>query len=83
MNSYETLSKHRFASHVIQTLLNVTTDTVSREVHQIYCSLTTTHFPQARGILPAVDETADKGELRTATQLVLDIAEVLHTLQSF
>ncbi|KZV71404.1 ARM repeat-containing protein [Peniophora sp. CONT] len=60
--SYEQLSKHRFASHVIQTLLEVLTDTISRE---------------SRAIFPKVESQDDKGELRTATQLVLDIAEEL------
>ena len=31
-DSYELLIKHRFASHVIQTLLSVATGTIAREV---------------------------------------------------
>lgn len=30
--SYEQLARHRFASHVVQTLLDVAQDTISREV---------------------------------------------------
>ncbi|KAI0313257.1 armadillo-type protein [Amylostereum chailletii] len=59
--SYEQLAKHRFASHVIQTLLTVVSGTASREL---------------RGVLPSIAD-AGKGELRTATQLVVDIAKEL------
>ncbi|KAH0587095.1 hypothetical protein H2248_005913 [Termitomyces sp. 'cryptogamus'] len=61
-SSFEVLVRHRFASHVCQTLFSVASETISRE---------------SRGILPNVPETADKGELRTLTQLVLDVAEEL------
>ncbi|KAI0637703.1 ARM repeat-containing protein [Trametes polyzona] len=61
--SFEQLSRHRFASHVCQTLLTVAADTVSRE---------------ARGIFPPMPETEEEqGELRTMTQLVLDACEEL------
>ncbi|VDC06251.1 unnamed protein product [Peniophora sp. CBMAI 1063] len=60
--SYEQLSRHRFASHVIQTLLEVLTDTISRE---------------SRGIFPKVENQDDKGELRSGTRLVIDIADEL------
>ncbi|KAI0052589.1 ARM repeat-containing protein [Auriscalpium vulgare] len=60
--SYEQLAKHRFASHVVQTLLTVAADTVSRE---------------SRGIMPAFDGNSDKGELLTLSQLVLDLVEEL------
>ncbi|RDX53030.1 ARM repeat-containing protein [Lentinus brumalis] len=61
--SLEQLSKHRFASHVIQTLLTVATETVSRE---------------SRGIFPPTPESGeDEGELRTLTQLTLDTCEEL------
>ncbi|KAJ7179528.1 armadillo-type protein [Mycena filopes] len=60
--SYDVLVKHRFASHVCQTLFTVASQTVSRE---------------KRGILPAVPESSDKGELRTLTQLVMDVCEEL------
>ncbi|KAH9991655.1 ARM repeat-containing protein [Russula compacta] len=58
--SHELLIKHRFASHVIQTLLTVARDTVARE---------------SRGVLPQLDASSDKGELRTLTQLILDFSE--------
>ncbi|KAI0253125.1 ARM repeat-containing protein [Lactifluus subvellereus] len=53
--SYELLIKHRFASHVIQTLLAVAPDTIARE---------------SRGVLPKVEDSDDKGQLRTLTQLI-------------
>ncbi|KAJ3012136.1 hypothetical protein NUW54_g1959 [Trametes sanguinea] len=67
--SFEQLSRHRFASHVCQTLLIVASDTVARE---------------ARGIFPPTPESQDEeGELRTLTQLVLDACEeLLPTLSS-
>ncbi|PFH50317.1 hypothetical protein AMATHDRAFT_61237 [Amanita thiersii Skay4041] len=58
--SFEVLSKHRFASHVCQTMFAVVKDTASRE---------------ARGIIPDVPESSEHGELRTLTQLILDICE--------
>ncbi|KAI0274347.1 armadillo-type protein [Russula aff. rugulosa BPL654] len=58
--SYELLMKHRFASHVIQTLLAVAPDTIARE---------------SGGVIPKLEETTDKGELRTLTQLILDFSE--------
>ncbi|KAG1780420.1 armadillo-type protein [Suillus placidus] len=60
--SYEALIKHRFASHVCQTLFTVAADTVSRET---------------RGIYPSVADSKDRGELRTLTRLILDICEEL------
>ncbi|PIL36686.1 hypothetical protein GSI_00375 [Ganoderma sinense ZZ0214-1] len=61
--SLEQLSKHRFASHVVQTLLTVGGETATRE---------------SRGILPPPsDAQEDEGELRTLTQLVLDACEEL------
>jgi nucleolar protein 9 len=60
--SYEALVKHRFASHVCQTLFTVAADTVSRET---------------KGIYPSVTDSKDKGELRTLTRLILDICEEL------
>ncbi|KAJ6567278.1 armadillo-type protein [Mycena vulgaris] len=62
IGSYDVLVKHRFASHVCQTLFTVASQTVSRE---------------KRGILPTVSESSDKGELRTLTQLILDVCEEL------
>ncbi|KAH8105489.1 ARM repeat-containing protein [Cristinia sonorae] len=58
--SYEQLLKHRFASHVCQTLLTVAGDTITRE---------------CRGILPSAHDSEDSDDLRTLTQLVLDICE--------
>ncbi|KAG6918212.1 hypothetical protein DXG01_015805 [Tephrocybe rancida] len=60
--SFEILARHRFASHVCQTLLSVASETISRE---------------SRGVFPTIPETSGKGELRTLTQLVLDAAEEL------
>ncbi|TFY55659.1 hypothetical protein EVG20_g9240 [Dentipellis fragilis] len=60
--SFEQLVKHRFASHVVQTLLDVGANTVSRE---------------ARGVVATVEGSEDKGELRSFTQLVLDMVEEL------
>ncbi|KAI9511254.1 armadillo-type protein [Russula earlei] len=57
--SYELLIKHRFASHVVQTLLTVAPDTIARE---------------SRGVAPTVEDS-DKGQLRTLTQLILDFSE--------
>ncbi|GLB33404.1 putative ARM repeat-containing protein [Lyophyllum shimeji] len=58
--SFEVLIRHRFASHVCQTLFAVAQDTISRE---------------SRGIFPAIPESSEHGELRTLTQLVLDASE--------
>ncbi|KAI6035570.1 armadillo-type protein [Pisolithus orientalis] len=58
--SFEVLIKHRFASHVCQTFFSVAVDTVSRET---------------RGIVAEVPEPGDRGELRTLTQLILDICD--------
>lgn len=60
--SFEQLSRHRFASHVCQTLFTVASDTVARE---------------CRGIMPSAPESSEDGELRTLTQLVLDVSEEL------
>ncbi|KAG6833595.1 hypothetical protein H0H87_004222 [Tephrocybe sp. NHM501043] len=60
--SFEVLVRHRFASHVCQTLFSAASETISRE---------------SRGVFPAVPESSDKGELRTLTQLVLDATEEL------
>ncbi|KAJ7667611.1 armadillo-type protein [Mycena polygramma] len=62
IGSYDVLVKHRFASHVCQTLFTIASQTVSRE---------------KRGIMPTVPESSDKGELRTLTQLVIDVCEEL------
>ncbi|OCH95874.1 ARM repeat-containing protein [Obba rivulosa] len=55
--SLEILAKHRFASHVCQTIFTIASDTIYRE---------------SRGIYPPASESTDEGELRTLTQLVLD-----------
>ncbi|KJA16110.1 hypothetical protein HYPSUDRAFT_47764 [Hypholoma sublateritium FD-334 SS-4] len=60
--SYDVLVRHRFASHVCQTLFTVGRDTISRE---------------AKGITPANTTSEEEGELRTLSQLVLDICEEL------
>ncbi|KZT41117.1 ARM repeat-containing protein [Sistotremastrum suecicum HHB10207 ss-3] len=61
--SYHQLLKHRFASHVCQTLFDVSSRTVSRETN---------------GIFPPAAEDAEEGELLTMTQLVLDcVKEIL------
>ncbi|KAJ3990394.1 armadillo-type protein [Lentinula detonsa] len=59
--SYAALVKHRFASHVCQTLFTVISETIARE---------------AMGTLALASESAE-GELRTATDLVLDICKEL------
>ncbi|KAI6046465.1 armadillo-type protein [Pisolithus marmoratus] len=58
--SFEVLIKHRFASHVCQTFFSVAVDTVTRET---------------RGIIAETPKPGDKGELRTLTQLILDICD--------
>jgi hypothetical protein len=34
------------------------------------------YIHQSRGILPKLEDSSDKGELRTLTQLILDFSEV-------
>ncbi|KAL1744639.1 armadillo-type protein [Schizophyllum fasciatum] len=58
--SYQALFTNRFASHVCQTLFEVAIDSVGRE---------------ARGDLPPVKSSEEEGELRTVTQLTIDIVE--------
>ncbi|KAM6495360.1 Armadillo-type fold [Amanita muscaria] len=66
--SFEIMSKHRFASHVCQTMFTVAKETVSRE---------------ARGIMPVMAEASERGELRTMSQLVLDVCqEILPSIGS-
>ncbi|THU83938.1 hypothetical protein K435DRAFT_765540 [Dendrothele bispora CBS 962.96] len=66
--SYEGLFKHRFASHVCQTMITVAAETVSRET---------------AGVLSTVPRDSDRGELRTMTQLILDICnEILPTVST-
>ncbi|KAH6896386.1 armadillo-type protein [Coprinopsis sp. MPI-PUGE-AT-0042] len=60
--SFEILSKHRFASHVVQTLFVISRETVARET---------------RGIFPADTGQDDKGELLPLTRLILDVCEEL------
>ncbi|KAF7978355.1 hypothetical protein HWV62_1005 [Athelia sp. TMB] len=60
--SYEILVRHRFASHVCQTLFTVAADTVARE---------------ERGILPQTTDLSAEGELRTLGELILAICEEL------
>ncbi|KAG7446006.1 ARM repeat-containing protein [Guyanagaster necrorhizus] len=61
--SYEILARHRFASHVCQTLLEVAEETVSRET---------------KGILPEIPQTSSKtGHLPKITELVLDTCDEL------
>ncbi|KZT26897.1 ARM repeat-containing protein [Neolentinus lepideus HHB14362 ss-1] len=62
MGSYEQLVRHRFASHVCQTLFMVASSTISRET---------------RGIFPAISGSDDQGELRSLTDLTLEICEEL------
>ena len=71
--------KHRFASHVIQTLLNVSTGTIAREVRRLLRGQLALELrsPKTQGVLPKVEENlSDKGQLRTLTQLILDFSEV-------
>ncbi|KAF8626909.1 hypothetical protein AX15_004626 [Amanita polypyramis BW_CC] len=60
--SFISLAKHRFASHVCQTMFTVAGDTISRET---------------RGIMPGVTESSEHGELRTMTQLIFDVCKEL------
>nr|GAT46208.1 predicted protein [Mycena chlorophos] len=62
VGSYEVLSKNRFASHVCQTLFTVASQTIARE---------------QRGILPSLPDSEDSGELRTLTDLIVDVCEEL------
>ena len=76
---YEQLVKHRFASHVCQTLLSVAGVTISREVSIVASRLTSQLINEykTRGVLAvSSSEVEDTGELRSMTQLVLDICEV-------
>ncbi|KAK0436046.1 uncharacterized protein EV420DRAFT_1281317 [Desarmillaria tabescens] len=58
---YETLARHQFASHVCQTLLKVSGETVSREM----------------GILPEIPQgDAKKRHLPMITELVLDLCDI-------
>ncbi|KAK1229483.1 Nucleolar protein 9 [Marasmius sp. AFHP31] len=59
--SYELLVRHRFASHVCQTLLFVSSETIAREFN---------------GVFPTIPDS-ENGELRTMAQLILDICEEL------
>ncbi|KAE9395631.1 ARM repeat-containing protein [Gymnopus androsaceus JB14] len=64
--SYEVLVKHRFASHVCQTLLTVAAETIARE---------------AMGNVAKAEDS--EGELRSITELVLDICnEILPSFSS-
>ncbi|KAJ3571667.1 hypothetical protein NP233_g3597 [Leucocoprinus birnbaumii] len=60
--SYKVLARHRFGSHVCQTLFTLARDTIQREIKGIY--------PQMSGSEP-------QGELRTMVQLIQDICEEL------
>ncbi|KAF8875333.1 armadillo-type protein [Gymnopilus junonius] len=66
--SYEVLLRHRFASHVCQTLFTVARDTISRE---------------SKGVITQPSTSQEEGELRTMTRLILDICEeILPSLSS-
>ncbi|CAK5281828.1 unnamed protein product [Mycena citricolor] len=60
IGSYAVLVKHRFASHVCQTLFTVANQTIAREM---------------RGIYPTIPEGDDKGELRRMTELIVDLTK--------
>ncbi|KAJ7725102.1 armadillo-type protein [Mycena metata] len=72
IGSYDVLVKHRFASHVCQTLFTVAAQTVSREHRS-----TLTLAPETRAFYQRFPESSDKGELRTLTQLIIDVCEEL------
>lgn len=80
LSSFETLSTHRFASHVCQTMFTVAKDMVSREVCPIMLGpselLTAFHFLKTQGILPVVQKSSEHGELRTVTDLIMDVCKV-------
>ncbi|KAF7301584.1 hypothetical protein MIND_00723900 [Mycena indigotica] len=65
--SYDVLVKHRFASHVCQTLFTVAGQTIARE---------------QRGILPVIATSEDSGELRTMTELIVDVCEELFAVST-
>ncbi|KAJ3534526.1 hypothetical protein NM688_g7124 [Phlebia brevispora] len=60
--SYKTLVKHRFASHVCQTFLEVASETITRET---------------RGILPPPPEDPSAGELPLMSDMISDICDEL------
>ncbi|KAK7696593.1 hypothetical protein QCA50_001251 [Cerrena zonata] len=60
--SLEALVKHRFASHVCQTLFTTGVNTIARE---------------SKGIFPPAATSGEEGELRTLTQLLVDACEEL------
>ncbi|KAI0347012.1 ARM repeat-containing protein [Trametopsis cervina] len=60
--SYKTLVKHRFASHVCQTFIEVAADTIARE---------------CQGVLPPASQTVGEGELLLMKDLILDISDEL------
>lgn len=56
-------------------------DTIAREVRLFLHSeekerFELSHTRQSRGVLPKLEDDSDKGELRTLTQLILDLSEV-------
>ncbi|KAI5122146.1 hypothetical protein M0805_000793 [Coniferiporia weirii] len=63
VGSYEQLSRHRFGSHVVQTLLSVAKGTVCRETRGV--------FP------PSPESEEDEGNLPLLTRLVLNISDEL------
>lgn len=69
--------KHRFASHVCQTFLEVANDTISREVSFMtsIASILLTKL-QCRGIIPSTPESSGEGELPLMKSMVLDLCEV-------
>lgn len=69
--------KHRFASHVCQTFLEVANDTISREVRFItYIAKILLTALQCRGIIPSTPESSGEGELPLMKSMVLDLCEV-------
>ncbi len=71
LDRYKLLIKHHFASHVIQILLTVASNTVAHEVCLSCCKETRcfwlSYIHQSRGILLKLEDSSNKGELHTLT----------------
>lgn len=76
--------KHRFASHVCQTLFTVAADTIAREVRSSadFFQELSANLSQEKGILPPTTDFPNEGELRTLTEQIPAICEVLQLFAS-
>ena len=76
---YKTLVKHRFASHVCQTFIEVAADTVTREVckHVVATGIILLNVShKCRETLVTTPEAHEDGELLLMKDLILDACEV-------